>query len=347
MGSRTTIRDVAERAGVSNATVSNVLNEKGKVSESTRRDVVAAIEALNYQRGVSGQAPDGELMKGVGLVIKEVHNPYFADVSVGAQQKANEEGYAFVLTCSEGSRSTEVEAIELLMEKDLDGVIVNPLLDRDADLSHLFYLQRRGIPFVLLADVYGLKANLVDVDNVQAARDVTSYLFELGHERIVHFAGPEYSMHGAERIEGFRQAFFESRQVYSEDFIVQAGARRREGYETGLEYFRNRPASERPTAVTCYNDLVAIGLLRALRELEIEVPGEVSVTGFDDTDSCKYAPVPLTSMGVPTLEMGRTAMDMLIRQIESGEISEPEVVNLEAEMTVRESTTPVQKAAST
>lgn len=345
MGSRTTIRDVAERAGVSNATVSNVLNEKGKVSESTRRDVVAAIEALNYQRGKSEEAPEGEQVKSVGLVIKEIHNPYFADLSVGAQQKADEEGYAFVVTSSEGSRSTEVEAVELLMEKGLDGVIVNPLLDRDADLSHLFYLQRQGIPFVLLEEVHGLKADLVDVDNVQAARDITNHLFELGHERIVHFAGPEYSMHGTERIEGFRQAFFESYQVYSEDFIVQVGAGRGDGYQTGLEYFQNRPASERPTAVTCYNDLVAIGLLRALRELEIEVPGEVSVTGFDDTDPCKYAPVPLTSMGVPTLEMGRTAMGMLIRQIESGGISEPQVVNMKAEMTVRESTAPVQKGA--
>lgn len=153
-------------------------------------------------------------------------------------------------------------------------------------------------------------------------------------------------MHSDERIEGFRKAFFDSHQIYSEDFVVRVGAHLKDGYRMGLEYFRDRPPSERPTAVTCYNDLVAIGLLRALRELDIDVPGDVSVTGFDNIETCDYAPVPLTSMGVPTTEMGRKAMEVLIRQIESSKQHEPEVVNLEAEMTVRASTAPVKTAAS-
>jgi LacI family transcriptional regulator/LacI family repressor for deo operon, udp, cdd, tsx, nupC, and nupG len=347
MGSRTTIRDVAERAGVSNATVSNVINDKGKVSESTRKEVVAAIEELNYRPNASAQRKlQSRGPKSVGLVIKEIHNPYFADVIVGAQEKANEEGYTIVLSSSEGRRDSEVEAVDLLVEKDLDGIIINPLLDRDVDLSHLFNLKRRNIPFVLLEEVHGLKSSLVDVDNVQAAREVAGYLFEMGHEHVIHFAGPEYSMHSGERVEGFRQAFFDSHQVFTEDFVVRAGARREEGYRAGMEYFGERPASERPTAVTCYNDLVAIGLLRALRELGIAVPEEVSVTGFDDIEPCKYAPVPLTSMGVPTTEMGRTAMEVLIRQIEASGQPEPEVVNLEAEMTVRASTAPAPKKAA-
>lgn len=346
MGSRTTIRDVAKRAGVSNATVSNVLNDKEKVSESTRREVIAAIEALNYRRGASDQKAEAEDMKSVGLVIKEIHNPYFADVSVGVQQKASEEGFGFVLVNSEGSRTAEVEAVDLLLEMDVDGVIINPLLDRDADLSHLFNLKRQNVSLVLLEEVHGLKASLVDVDNVRAAQDITSYLFELGHEHVIHFAGPEHSMHSTKRVEGFRQAFFESHQVYSESFVVRAGSQRKAGYRAGMKYFRDLPASERPTAVTCYNDLVAIGLLRALGELEIEVPKEVSVTGFDNIEPCKYAPVPLTSMGVPTQKMGRTAMEELIRQVEASVQPELQRVSLEARMEVRASTAPVQKGTS-
>ena len=348
MGSRTTIRDVAEWAGVSNATVSNVINDKGKVSESTRREVLDAIEALNYRPDASAQRKlQSRGPKSIGLIIKEIHNPYFADVIVGAQEKAQEEGYAIMLSSSEGERDTEGQIVNLLVEKDVDGIIINPLLDHDADLSHLFNLKRRNIPFVLLEEVHGLKSNLVDVDNVQASRKMTSYLIDLGHKDIVHFAGPEYSMHSDERVEGFRQAFFDSHQIYSEDFAVRAGAHLQEGYETGIEYFEDRSASERPTAVACYNDLVAIGLLRALRGLDIDVPGEVSVTGFDNIELCDYAPVPLTSMGVPTTEMGRTAMEVLIRQIEASDHHEPEVVNLEAELTVRDSTAPVETAVST
>jgi len=308
MGSRTTIRDVAEWAGVSNATVSNVINDKGKVSESTRKEVLEAIEALNYRPNASAQRKlQSRGPKSIGLVIKEIHNPYFADVIVGAQEKAREEGYAIMLSSSEGKRDAEGQIVDLLVEKDVDGIIINPLLDHDADLSHLFNLKRRNIPFVLLEEVHGLKSNLVDVDNVQASREMTSYLIDLGHEDIIHFAGPEYSMHSDERVEGFRQAFFDTQQIYSEDYVVRAGAHLEEGYKTGLEYFEDRPVSERPTAVTCYNDLVAIGLLRALRDLGIDVPGEVSVTGFDNIKTCDYAPVPLTSMGVPTTEMGRKA----------------------------------------
>lgn len=347
MGSRTTIRDVAEWAGVSSATVSNVINNKGKVSESTRKKVRNAIEELNYRPNASAQRNlQQSPQKSIGLVVKEIHNPYFADVIVAAQQAANEQGYSLMISSSEGTRDTEQSIVELFVEKDVDGIIINPLLDRDADLSHLFDLKRRNIPFVLLEQVRGIQANLVDVDNVQALRDMTAYLFDLGHERIVHFAGPDYSMHSSERVEGFRQAFFDSETVYSEDYVVPAGARLEEGYEAGLEYFENRPLAERPSAVTCYNDLVAIGLLRALRELDIEVPEEVSVTGFDNVKTGEYAPVPLTTMGVPTAAMGKSSVEVLVRQIENSSQNEPEVVNLEVEMTVRASTAPAAETVS-
>jgi len=342
MGSRTTIRDVAERAGVSNATVSNVINEKGKVSEGTRKDVLEAIDALNYRPNASAQRKlQSSGPESIGLVVKEMHNPYFADVVIGAQEAANQQGYSLMLSSSEGQRATEGRAVELFVEKDVDGIVINPLLDRDADLTHLFDLKRRNIPFVMLEQVRGLQANIVDVDNVAAAQEITTHLLDLGHEDVIHFAGPEYSMHSEERVEGFRRAFFESQLVYSEDYVVRAGARLEEGYATGLEYFEDRSPAEWPTAVTCYNDLVAIGLLRALRELGVDVPGEVSVTGFDNIKTCEYAPVPLTTMGVPTAEMGRAAVEMVIRQIEAGGQHEPESVSLQAELTVRDSTGPV------
>lgn len=347
MGSKTTIRDVAEWAGVSSATVSNVINNKGKVSESTRKKVRNAIQELNYRPNASAQRNlQQSPQKSIGVVVKEIHNPYFADVIVGAQRAANEKGYSLMISSSEGMRDTEEAIVELFVEKDVNGIIINPLLDRDADLSHLFDLKRRNIPFVLLEKVRGIRANLVDVDNVQALRDMTAYLFDLGHERIVHFAGPEYSMHSSERVEGFRRAFFDSQTVYSEDFVVRAGARLEEGYEAGLQYFKDRPPSDRPTAVVCYNDLVGMGLLRALRELEIDVPEEVSVTGFDNIKTCEYAPVPLTTMGVPTTVMGKTSVEVLIRHIENSAQHEPEVVNLEVDMTVRDSTAPVQETVN-
>ena len=347
MGSKTTIKDVAERAGVSSATVSNVINDKGKVSESTRKTVLQAIEELNYRPNASAQR---RLQHGarnsVGLIVKEIRNPYFADIMIAAQDAAGEEGYEVMLGSSEGDRETEKGIVELFVEKDVDGIIINPLLDRAADLSHLFELKRRNIPFVLLEEVHGLKSSLVDIDNVKAAHEITKYLVDLGHTDIIHFAGPEYSMHSQERIEGFRQTFFDSGLVYSDDYVVRAGAHLRDGYETGLSYFRETDRADWPTAITCYNDLVAIGLLRALRELDVSVPEEISVTGFDNVETGEYAPVPLTTMGVPTATMGRTAVEVLLRHIEASGEHEPEVINLQPELTERASTAPAPEAVT-
>ena len=338
----TTIKDIAEAAGVSSATVSNVLNNKHNVSEETRHKVQGIIEQMNYRPNASAQRRLQQAdQKSIGLVVKEIHNPYFADVIVGAQSAASARGYDLMIATTEGERAVENRMVQSFVSRDLSGLIINPLIDAQADLTHLFELKRRNIPFVMLEKVRGLPASLVDVDNVTAFKEATTHLIGLGHKKIVHFTGPDYSMHSSERVEGFQQAFFESPLVFSDDYLVPAGARLEEGYRAGKAYFEDVVPDERPTAVACYNDLVALGLMRALRECDIAVPREVSVLGFDDISLCDYAPVPLTSVRVPTQKMGQTAVEVLIRHMESSDQQTPEVVNLEATLTVRASTAPV------
>lgn len=340
MTSRTTIQDVAERAGVSSGTVSNVINGKEKVSERTRRKVTAAIEALNYRSDTSPEVVDAVARKSVGVVIQEIQNPYFADVIEGVQERTSEEGYTSMVASSEGERSAEIRAVDVFLKKELDGLIISPLLGGDADFSHLFDLKRRNIPIVLLEDVFGLKSNFVVSDNFEAARCIATHLFELGHEDIVHFAGPESTKHSRERVGGFRQAFFDAERIYNSDYVVRAGTHFQGGYQTGMEYFGTLSPDKWPTAVACYNDLVAIGLIHALQELDISVPEEVSVAGFDDIEVCRYAPLPLTSIKIPALKKGRAAMDILIRNLESDEKICPKTVRIEPELNVRESTAP-------
>ncbi|MEX0747274.1 MAG: LacI family DNA-binding transcriptional regulator, partial [Rhodothermales bacterium] len=302
-----TIHDVAERAGVSIGTVSAVINRKSTVSEATRRMVQEAIDALNYRPSAAARRrlqPSSE--KSIGLVIKEVQNPYFADVIVGVQETATKHGYGVLVVSSERTYKLEQDLVELLVAKDVEGLIINPLLDDEADLSHLFELKRRNIPMVLLESLRGMQASMVDVDNVAASKKAVMYLIERGHKRIIHFAGPQYSMHSDERIEGVRRAFSAQRLVFDDHDVVHAGARLEDGYRAGLDFFRDRQA-DRPTAVTCYNDLVALGLIRALRELGLRVPADVSVIGYDDIDMASYASVPLTTVRVPKREMGAQA----------------------------------------
>jgi LacI family transcriptional regulator/LacI family repressor for deo operon, udp, cdd, tsx, nupC, and nupG len=341
-GKRATINDVARHAGVSKATVSAVLNDSGAVRGATRDRVLASMELLNYRPAqFPGRATAARRDRSIAILVKEIDNPYYAEVILGARAVAEAKGYTLLVASSEGGYDAERRAVDVLRARDVDGLIVTPVLDEHADLSHFFELKRRNFPFVLLEGIRGVPASLVDVDNVDAARRATEHLISLGHVRLAHFAGPAYSMHSLERIDGTRRACSASRLIFGDDDVVAAGAHLADGYAAGLAYFRDRPAAERPTAVTCYNDLVAIGLCRALRELGLRVPDDVSVIGYDDVPVLEYLPVPLTTVRVPKTQMGETAAQLLIRHVESREALPPEKVFLEATLVERASTRPV------
>lgn len=344
-GKRITISDVAREAGVSKATVSAVVNGTGTIAPATRVRVQEVVDRLNYRPGVSGRRSRVPSDPIIGMLIREINNPYHVEVAAGARQEAEENGYGLMVTSSAAEYHTERRVVERLLRKDLQGLIITPVLHEDADLSYLYELQRREIPHVLLAGIWGVKASLVDVDNVLASRRAVAHLIEEGHTRIAHLAGPPFSIHSQERIDGVRRAFSESRLRFSDDVVVPAGSQLRDGYLAGLSLFRERPEDLRPTAVTCYNDLVALGLCRALDELGLGVPDDVSVIGYGDLPILEYLPMPLTTVRVPKFEMGRTAASLLIRQLRSGDLAAPERVNLEAELVVRSSTRPLEQPA--
>jgi DNA-binding LacI/PurR family transcriptional regulator len=339
-GKRATISDVANHAGVSKATVSAVINASGPVRGATRDRVLAAVELLDYRPGTTSTrgATTGRRLRSLGLLIKEADNPYYAAIVAGVREAADARGYTLLVASSEGGYDAERRAVELLHAHEVDGLMVTPVLDEHADLSHLFELKRRQYPFVLLEDVRGVPASLVDVDNVQAASAAAEHLIALGHTRLVHFAGPAYSSHTLERVNGVRRACSASRLIFTDADVVAAGAHLDDGYRAALAYFAGRAPDDCPTGITCYNDLVAIGVCRALVEIGLAVPGDVSVVGFDDLALLEYLPVPLTSMHVPKVEMGRLAAELLIAQIEGAAPVPPRRHFLHAELVVRAST---------
>lgn len=342
---RVTISDVADRAGVSKATVSAVLNDKGTVSDSTRDRVAAVIQELNYRPRSTVGLPRVGGRRSLGLLIKEADNPYYMEIVTGIRAYCRERGYAVVVASSEGSAEAERDTTELLRRQGVAGLVVTPVMSSDTDLSHLFELNRRNFPFVLLEQIQGLQASLVDIENVEASRGAVEFLIRQGHQRIVHFAGPPYSMHTEERIDGVRRAFSGSSLVFPDEAIVRAGAHLEDGYREGLKYFRDRRGPDRPTAVTCYNDLIALGLIRALTELGLSVPGDVSVVGFDNLGILPYVGIPLTTVNVPKVQMGEKATEMLIRRIESPQALPPQRITFVGELVVRGSTRALEPPA--
>jgi LacI family transcriptional regulator len=317
-----------------------VLNNKGTMKPSTREQVLDAIRALNYRpnpaarRRLSSRGP-----RSVGFILREIANPYYAEIIAGAEEVLREHDCIMLVGASEGDFAAEQRVVNLLTLKDVDGLLLTPVRDDKTDLAHIFDLKRRNVSFVLLEAIHGVQANLVDVDNVDGAKQAVRHLIELGHTRIVHFAGPEYSLHSQERLSGVRAAYAESSLIFSDDLVVRAGDSLADGYRAGLAYFRDRAPEDRPTALTSYNDLVALGVCRALNELGIRVPHDVSVVGYDDLRLLEYISPPLSSVRVPKREVGRRAAEILYREMTGGART-PEKVFLRAELVVRGSSAP-------
>ena len=342
---RVTIDDVAERAGVSKSTVSAVINDSRPVSEETRKKVDDAVAELNYRPRASARRPM-QTGRSIGLIIKERSNPFFADIADGVADAIRDAGYTLYVASSEGSYATENEIIGDLTDRDVDGLIIYPVMNEETDLTNLLELRRARVPFVLMERIAGVKANVVDISTASASKKAVEYLLNSGHQRIVHFAGPLYSQHSDARIDGMRYAFSETQIAFSDDLIVRAGAQMRDGYQAALDYFGDCPADDRPTAATCFNDQVALGAYRALQELGLDVPGDVSLIGCDGIDVLNYMPVRLTTIQSPSREMGATAASILRNHIEADEQPDLEQKRFEPELLIRESTRSIQSASS-
>jgi LacI family transcriptional regulator/LacI family repressor for deo operon, udp, cdd, tsx, nupC, and nupG len=334
-----TISDVAKLAGCSVGTVSAVINGKDTVRRETRQKVHIAINQLNFRPTSSAKnLKSGIVGRSVGIIIRDLVSPFYSEIAMGAKEYASEKGYSLFIMTSESSHEKEIEAIDNLLEKGVQGSIISPVITEKAEIDHFFYLKSINFPFVLMANVSGLQANVVSIDGFSATRKVVQHLVESGYERIVYFAGLYPSAHTRERREGFRRGIGESPLVLSDDMIFPAGNTFKEGLAKGLEFFRNRKNMEFPLAVVCYNDLVALGLHSALTQLGIMVPEEVAIVGYDDIVFAKHCPTPLTTVKTPRVELGRKAAEILIKSIESGQPSSFETILLPTEMVFREST---------
>ncbi len=337
---KTTIADVAKLAEVSIGTVSAVINDKNTVKRETRSAVLDAIKELNYRpQGSARTLKIKRAERGsIGLLVRELDNPFYTAVASGVRQHASSRGYVVVLASSEGDHRYEEEVTSNFAHSDRRGAIIAPVLEGTAEIEHLFRLKMINFPFVLLENVKGIQANVVSIDNIKAMKKAMKYLIDSGHSRIVHFAGPAHASHTYERIDGFRRAYSESHFALTNDMIVSVGAHMENGYEKCIEYFQKRPKEDYPTALVCYNDQVALGVMAALNEMNIKVPDEVSVIGNDDIPLSRYIPTKLTTIHTPMFELGVKAAEILLNNIESSKPLPIQRVVLDAEFILREST---------
>lgn len=335
---RITIEEVAKQANVSKGTVSAVINGKNSVNPATREHILKVMKDLNFRpRGMARNLKNGDQVRCIGIIIKDLNYPFYTSIAAGAREYANSQGYSVIVASSENDHECEKKFTHLFSIKDIKGAIIAPIVEGEAEIDHLFKLKRINYPFVLLEDVKGIQANVVAIDNLSAIKTAVKYLIDNGHTKIVHFAGPPQSSHTQERIEGFRHAFSESPLIFNKNLIISIGSRHEEAYGNTMNYFKNRSREDYPTAIVCFNDQQALAVMTALKELNIRIPEDISIIGNDDIIYAKIYPVPLTTIRAPQREIGYKAAEILIRNIESPTALPNEKIVLNTELVIRES----------
>ena len=334
MMSKSSIREVAKRAGVSLGTVSNVLNRPEIVAVETRRRVQSAIEEIGFVRNGSARQLRAGTSQHIGLVVLDVANPFFTEVARGVEDLANQSGYAVILCNSDDSVEKENHYLQVLEEQRAQGVLITPV---QSDASYLHRFRQRGISVVLLDRPSRIKDLCsVAVDDVRGGEIATTHLLEQGHRRIAFVHGPLSIRQCADRKRGVLRAMKTYGLQHDSALvdITTSAQSAREG-ERIVEQLLNSPVQ--PTAVFCANDLLALGLMRGLIRRGLSIPRDMAMVGYDDVEFASVLATPLTSIRQPKYELGRAAAELLLDEALHPETHEHKHIVYQPELVVRES----------
>jgi LacI family transcriptional regulator len=326
------MRDVAERAGVSITTVSHVINETRPVSDELRSRVLAAIDDLGYQPNVLARSLRRGKTHTIGMIVPDSANPFFAEVARGVEDTSFEQRYSVILCNSDGDLDKELFYTNVLVEKQVDGII---FVAAGGSAERIRDLQARRIPLVVVdRDVPDVAVDSVLTDNARGGELATRHLIELGHRRIGCVAGPSDVTPSAERITGYRDALRAASVSVDEALIVRGDFQYESGYRATQQLLS---MNDPPTAVFACNDLMAVGAVSAALELGREVPRDLSVVGFDDVRLASFVNPPLTTIVQPKYEMGVLAAKMLVERMHDLDMP-PRREKLDTSLLIRQST---------
>ncbi|WP_127792062.1 LacI family DNA-binding transcriptional regulator [Agromyces sp. LHK192] len=329
------IRDVAERAGVSVGTVSNVLNRPADVSADSVERVQRAIEELGYVRNEAARKLRAGVSSSVGFVVLDGQNPFFTDVVRGAEDEASRHSLAILYGNTDEDVSRERMYLDLFEEQQVRGVLISPYGDIHTRLDRL---RARGIPAVLVDRFSGDgRFSSVSVDSVAGGRMAVEHLIATGRRRIAFVGGPFEMQQVRDRLAGARVAAENASVAVDVEIVATEATTVGAGVAAGARILA-RQARDRPDALFAANDLLALGLLQALVvDGRMLVPDEIAIIGFDDIPFAAAAAVPISSMRQPSRMIGRTALRILLEETADPELIPRQTVFL-PELVVRRST---------
>ncbi|MEX1336285.1 MAG: LacI family DNA-binding transcriptional regulator, partial [Candidatus Limnocylindrales bacterium] len=309
----TTIRDVAERAGVSITTVSHVVNGTRKVEPATAARVETAIDELGYRPNALARSMRRGTTHTVGVVVPDIANPFFGDLARSLEDHMFEAGYSAIICNSDGDVEKEARYLEVLLSKQVDGLL---LVAASQPSQGLLEIVEHGTPTIVVdRELDDLAVSQVMVANHAGGYLAGQHLLQMGHRDIGVIAGPGSLGTSARRLDGFRAALAEAGVALPPERVARGDFRAASGRAAMVEWLRAAPP---PTAVFAENDLMAIGALSAAHALSIDVPAELSVVGFDGIAFGADVMPPLTTVSQSSDDMAAAAIELLLERLRDG-----------------------------
>lgn len=337
------IEDIANKAGVSHSTVSRALRNSPLISIQVREQIQALAREMGYIPNALAQSLHNSQTKTIGLIIRSISDPFFAGLVKGVEEVAKEKGFSLILSVSHGQLEQETDVIAEFHRRRVDGLLI-----ADSQLTNSVpkFTIQRDIPIVLInRQAIGSLERLrsVGVNDKLGLKQAVEHLLFLGHRKIGYFGVENRPRSNQQRLLGYRESLAEAGIKPQAEWEVIIPRRYLEEQEEEVlvgEEFGARLIAAGLTAICCYNDMLAVGMLKACHKKELKVPDDISVVGYDNIALSRYVTPPLTTVQQPVIEMGREAALILIALM-AGEQVEGQI--LSPNLVIRESTTSVKK----
>lgn len=333
----TSIKDIAKITGVSHSTVSRALRQSTLISSETTERIRRVAQELGYRPSAAARSLKTNRTQVLGVIVSNIADPYFSELLYGVEECAQEKGYSLFIASSRHDPIRERKIVQTMMEQRTDGVII---CSSSFSTEQGRQLLDHGFPVVVInnqaADNFHFS---IYHDDIDGSRKVTRHLIDLGHRRIGYMGNLRSGRTSLDRQTGFQTAMSEANlPVAAETIYVAEGGEARMGFEA-MNYFLG--LATRPTAVFCFNDLMAIGALNACSLAGVAVPGQISIAGFDNISYSEYTTPSITTFDQPKHSIGREAANLLfsLLDLETSEWPETQkVIILKGDLLVRKST---------
>lgn len=325
-----TLKMVAEKAGVSVNTASRAINNKPDINLETKKRILQIAKELGYIRNAAAVALRTKKTGTIGVVIADNRNPFYAEVLNGMEEAAREKNYHIILANTQRDYKKEEEAINLLLAKRVDGLLITPVQDKDDDIKNLI---DANIPFVIVGrDFKNIEVDAIYNDEVKGGFLATEYLIKKGHKRIALIDGFLYKSPARGRLEGYKKALKKYKIPFNDTLVSVGDIDVKDGYERTRQLFEKGLDF---TAIFAYNDIMAFGAMQTIKEKGLRIPEDIGLVGYDDIPFSSLISPALTTIRLKKQDLGVESVKLLFSRI-NGNRKKIKKIMLDVELQIRE-----------